>query len=110
RRKYLAIFEREALGKGVRLENETLFGVTAPELNCSHFVLLPFFDRDRNICRFPVFRTDEWPRSRYSIAIFVDDLQNRILYQHFEVAIVLIESPDANFEVFIEFLPVVRLA
>src|ERR1035437_1577550 len=75
----------------------------------SHSVLLAFLDRDGDVAGFAVLPAHQWPRTRYAGAVDIDGFRFRVLHQNLEIAIVLIESPNADFEGCIQLVAVVGL-
>jgi len=95
----VAFFERENGPEGVDLKREGFIGVGADDFQRSHVVPLALFDRNSDIDGFAVDRPAiGTPMRKPVVSIF----RGQGLHNHFEVAIVLIQTADTDFEVFVE--------
>ena len=99
-------FSGNARCQQFRLEDQPLIGIGAAESEFAHAILLAFFDRNHDVGGLAVPVSNEWAARR----IHIHRLQFLHVHHDFEIAVVLIQAPDADFQVLIELRPVERLA
>src|SRR6266436_1138701 len=90
----------------IDLQRESFIRIGADNFQRAHLVAIALFDGNGDIDGFAVSASSY--RDAHAEAGRIDILENRILHDNFEVAIVLVQAADANFEIFVEFFAVVR--
>src|SRR5258706_7774409 len=101
----VTFFERENGPEGVDLKREGFIGVGADDFQRSHVVPLALFDRNSDIDGFAVGPAGN--RNAHAETGGVDIFEDRVFHNHFEVAIILIQTADTDFEVFVELFAIV---
>src|SRR6267142_1452914 len=101
----VAVFEGEDGPEGVDLKREGFIGIGADDFQRSHVVALALFDGNGDIHRFAVATAGN--RNAHAETGGVNIFEDRIFHNHFEVAIVLIQTADAHFKIFVELFAVV---
>src|SRR5271154_5763413 len=101
----VALFNGKRLLQNLLLENQTLVRIRTPERQLPHAKLRAFFHRNDNVGRLPVPVADQ-----RETPIHIHGLQFLHVHNHLEVAVVLVQTSDAHFHIFVEFGAVEGLA
>src|SRR5882762_6266984 len=101
----VAVFKRENGPKGINLKRKSFIGIGANDFQRAQLVALPFFDGNCDVDRFSVAAAGD--RNAHAETGGVDIFEDRVFHNHFEVAIVLIQTADAHFKIFVELFAVV---
>ena len=89
----------------IRLERKAFVRIRAANVQRSHAVAFAFLDGNRDVSGLAVLGAHHGNRNRPRQAGAVDVLRfhDRIFHQHFEISVVLIETADADFQIFVQF-------
>ncbi len=102
----IAFLEGENALERIDFEGEGFVGVGTDDFQRAHLVALTFLDGDGDIDGFAVAAPGDG--NAHAEALGVDILEDGSVHDDFEIAIVLIEAADADFEIFVQFFAVVR--
>ena len=103
----VAFLEGEDVFEGVDFEREGFVGVGADDFQRAHLVAFAFFDGDGDVDGFAVGAAGEG--NAEAVALGVEIFEDGLADDYLEVAVVLIQAANADFEVFVELLGVVGL-
>src|SRR5712675_989021 len=101
----VAVFKRKNGPNGIDLKRKSFIGIGANDFQRSHVVPLALFDRNSDIDGFAVGPAGN--RNAHAETGGVDIFEDRVFHNHFEVAIILIQTADTDFEVFVELFAIV---
>src|SRR4029077_15941107 len=99
----VAFFERKN-GFEVRgLEKEALIGIGVAHMQRAHVVALAFFDGNGDVRLPALMDSNQGYAFRQHSLIDGGVLNDRIFHQYLEISVVLVESADSDFHVFVKF-------
>src|SRR5712675_1838491 len=101
----VAVFKGEDGPKGIDLKRKSFIGIGANDFQRSHVVPLALFDRNSDIDGFAVGPAGN--RNAHAETGGIDIFEDRVFHNHFEIAIILIQPADTDFEVFVELFAIV---
>src|SRR5208282_4324126 len=106
---YVSLLQEKNPRQDFGLENQPLVRIGASKRELAHPVQLALRNRDGDIRRLPVFGAND-RKPGNSAAAFIYRFEILHVHDDLEVTVILIESSNAYFEVFIELRAIERLA
>ena len=108
--KNIAFLQRKNFLEEIGLKKEALIWIGAPNRQIPHPVFFALFDLDGDVGTLAVRAPNSRQRQWQSRAILLDCVQDGFVNDDPEVSVILIESADSDFFVFVEFVLIEGLA
>ena len=103
---HVALGQRENLLQCLYFERQGFVRIGAHNLQGPHLISRTFFNRNRDVHGLAVRLRHQGNGHAEFVAFRVDIFKERFFYQDAEIAVVLIETANADFEIFVELVSV----